>query len=167
MQATAQSQAVTATETAIAEDLYALIVYLNKSCSSDLFAAMGHLDLSMTQLKLLHQLELADHELTLKEAAERVLLSLPAASRTVDDLVRRGLLERHEDCDDRRMKRVRVTEEGRRVTRQVSEARLAGLEQFTQTLTPDERRTLGGALHSLLRARQDVAVCRPERTPVP
>ena len=166
MQAIASSDAVIATETAFAEDLYALLVYLNKSCSSDLFAAMSHLDLSMTQLKLLHQLELADHELTLKEAAESVLLSLPAASRTVDDLVRRGLLERHEDSDDRRMKRVRVTEEGRRVTRQVSEARLAGLEQFAQTLTPDERRTLGGALHSLLLAREDVAVCRPERTPV-
>ena len=56
MQATA-SEPVQTTDAALAEDLYALFVYLNKSCSADLFAAMGHLNLSMTQLKLLHQLE--------------------------------------------------------------------------------------------------------------
>lgn len=147
----------------LAEDLYALLVFLNKSCSADLFEAMGLLELSMTQLKLLHQLELAGRELTLKEAAERVLLSFPAASRTVDDLVRRGIVERHEDVEDRRMKRVSLTPEGRRVIRTVNEARLNGLEQFTTTLNPDERRILGGALTKLLQ-REDVAVCRPERT---
>ena len=106
---------------------------------------MGLLELSITQLKLLHQLELAGRELTLKEAAERVLLSFPAASRTVDDLVRRGIVERHEDVEDRRMKRVGLTAQGRRVIRTVNEARLNGLEQFTKTLNDDER-VLGGFL---------------------
>ena len=117
MQATAQSTAIPGPGTAgaadaLAEDLYALLVFLNKSCSADLFEAMGLLDLSMTQLKLLHQLDLAGRELTLKQAAESVLLSLPAASRTVDDLVRRGIVERHEDLEDRRMKRVSLTARG-------------------------------------------------------
>ncbi len=147
----------------LAEDLYALLVFLNKSCSADLFEAMGLLELSMTQLKLLHQLDLAGRALTLKQAAESVLLSLPAASRTVDDLVRRGILERHEDLEDRRMKRVTLTSEGRGVIRTVNEARLTGLEQFTTTLDDDERGILGGALTKLLE-REDVAVCRPERT---
>ena len=48
-------------------------------------------------MKLLHQLELAGRELTVKQAAESVPLSLPAISRTVEDLVQRGILERHED----------------------------------------------------------------------
>ena len=39
----------------------------------------------------------AGRELTLKEAAEVVHVSLPAASRMVDDLVRRGFVLRHED----------------------------------------------------------------------
>jgi len=157
---------VTATTVAtdgLAEDLYALLVFLNKSCSADLFEAMGLLDLSMTQLKLLHQLDLAGCELTLKQAAESVLLSLPAASRTVDDLVRRGIVERHEDLEDRRMKRVSLTAEGRRVIRTVNEARLSGLAQFTTTLNDDERRILSAALTTLLQ-REDFAICRPERT---
>jgi DNA-binding MarR family transcriptional regulator len=145
----------------LASDLYALVVFLHKNCNADLFEAMGALELSMTQIKLLHQLEGATRELTLKEAAELVLLSLPAASRTVDDLVRRGMVQRHEDEADRRMKRVSLTDRGRSVIRRLNAARLNSLEQFTQTLTDGEREALAGALKELLR-RPDVAVCRPE-----
>jgi DNA-binding MarR family transcriptional regulator len=145
----------------LATDLYALVVFLHKNCNADLFEAMGVLELGMTQIKLLHQLEEAPSALTLKELAERIKLSLPAASRTIDDLVRRGFVERHEDMDDRRMKRVSVTDRGRHVIRKLNAARLNGLEQFAQTLTDDERHALGDALQALLR-RPEVAVCRPE-----
>jgi DNA-binding MarR family transcriptional regulator len=145
----------------LAPDLYALIVFLHKTCNADLFEAMGVLELTITQIKLLHQLEEATHELTLKEAAERVPLSLAAASRTVDDLVRRGMVKRHEDAEDRRMKRVSLTEDGRSVIRRLNAARLNGLEQFATTLTEDERQALAGALAQLLQ-RADIAVCRPE-----
>jgi DNA-binding MarR family transcriptional regulator len=150
----------------LAGDLYALVVFLHKSCNADLFAAMGLLELTMTQIKLLHQLEGATGELTLKEAAELVPVSLPAASRTVDDLVRRGILQRHEDETDRRMKRISLTDEGRSVIRKVNAARLSALERFTQTLNDDERRTLAEALCELLR-RADVSVCRPEGIQTP
>ncbi len=90
-----------------------------------------------------------------------MLVSLPAASRTVDDLVRRGFVERHEDAEDRRMKRVSLTDAGRWVIRKLNAARLSGLEQFAQTLTDDERSALAGALAKLLE-RPDVAACRPE-----
>jgi DNA-binding MarR family transcriptional regulator len=157
----ADATATAATRSGLAADLYALVVFLHKNCNSDLFEAMGVLELGMTQIKLLHQLEGAQSEFTLKELAERIPLSLPAASRTIDDLVRRGFVERHEDEDDRRMKRVSVTERGRDVIRKLNAARLNGLEQFTETLNDDERRSLGEALQVLLR-RPDVAVCRPE-----
>jgi DNA-binding MarR family transcriptional regulator len=153
--------ASTASPSSVATDLYALVVFLHKNCNSDLFEAMGVLELGMTQIKVMHQLEDAPRALTVKELAERIALSLPAASRTIDDLVRRGFVERHEDEDDRRMKRVSVTDRGRHVIRKLNAARLNGLEQFAQTLNDDERRTLGEALQVLLR-RPDVAVCRPE-----
>jgi DNA-binding MarR family transcriptional regulator len=84
--------------TELATDLYALVVFLHKNCNSDLFEAVGALELTLTQIKLLHHLEDQARELTLKEAADLVLISLPAASRTVDDLVRRGFVERHESA---------------------------------------------------------------------
>jgi DNA-binding MarR family transcriptional regulator len=153
---------VTTAETPdLGSDLYALIVFLHKHCNADLFAALGVLELTLTQVKLLHHLEEAGHELTLKEAAELVLISLPAASRAVDDLVRRSFVERHEDVEDRRMKRVTLTDDGRAVIRRLNAARLNGLQQFTETLTDAERRKLAGALSKLLE-REDVAACRPE-----
>src|SRR5207248_4499655 len=121
-----------------------------KNCNSDLFEAVGTLELSLTQIKLLHHLDEAASELTLKQGAELVHVSLPAASRMVDDLVRREFVERNEDPDDRRMKRVRLTDSGRSVIRRLNAARLTGLEQFTLGLSPDERRALAQALESLL-----------------
>jgi len=148
-------------EQALAADLYAVVVYLHKNCNSDLFEAVGALELSLTQIKLLHHLEDTPRELTLKDAAGLVHVSLPAASRMVDDLVRRSLVERNEDAEDRRMKRVRLTDSGRSVIRRLNAARLSGLEKFTQDLTEGERSALAQGLERLL-ARPDVAECRPE-----
>jgi DNA-binding MarR family transcriptional regulator len=145
----------------LAADLYALVVYLHKNCNEDLFEAVGALELTLTQIKLLHHLEDQSRELTLKEAADSVRISLPAASRTVDDLFRRGYVMRHEDPDDRRMKRVSLTDAGRAAIRRLNAARLSGLEQFAQTLNDAERSAVAGALSKLLE-RADVAACRPE-----
>jgi len=145
----------------LATDLYALVVFLHKNCNSDLFEAVGALELTLTQIKLLHHLEDADHELTLKQGAELVHVSLPAASRMVDELVRRQFVERNEDTEDRRMKRIRLTDQGRSVIRRLNAARLIGLEEFVQTLDGAERKRLHDALTQLLH-RPDVADCRPE-----
>jgi DNA-binding MarR family transcriptional regulator len=153
--------AVGAQSTDLAPDLYALVVHLHKNCNSDLFEAVGALDLTLTQIKLLHNLEDADRELTLKEGAELVHVSLPAASRMVDELVRRGFVQRREDAEDRRMKRVRLTDDGRLVIRRLNAARLSGLREFTDGLSDGERRKLAAALGKLLE-REEIAACRPE-----
>jgi DNA-binding MarR family transcriptional regulator len=141
-------------------DLYALIVFLHKNCNSDLFRTVGELELTLTQTKLLQHLEDADRELTLKEITELVAVSLPAVSRTVDDLFRRGYVLRHEDTEDRRMKRVSLTDTGRAVILRLNAARLQGLEQFTRSLDDSERAALGNALAKLL-AHERIAACRP------
>jgi DNA-binding MarR family transcriptional regulator len=158
---TEERQRTGQTHAALATDLYALVVFLHKNCNSDLFEAVGALELTLTQIKLLHHLEDAVDEITLKRAGELVHVSLPAASRMVDDLVRRGFVERHEDADDRRMKRVSLTEAGRAVIRKLNAARLSGLVEFIDSLTDSERRAVAGALSKLLQ-REDVADCRPE-----
>ena len=165
MQVTSPEEGAT-TQTAatgdLAADLYALVVYLHKHCNSDLFEAVGTLELSLTQIKLLHHLDDASSELTLKEAAESVHVSLPAASRMVDDLVRRGFVVRNEDAEDRRMKRVRLTDDGGAVIRRLNAARLIGFESFAQTLNDTEHEQLAQALATLLEQRPDLAACRPE-----
>lgn len=149
---------------ALANDLYALVVHTHRNCNADLFEAVGELELTLTQIKLLHHLDGAPSPITLKEAAEQVHVSLPAASRTVDDLVRRALATRAEDAEDRRMKRVAITPAGGAVIRRLNAARLSGLQQFLETLTDTEREALGGAL-SVLLERPEVNACRLETEP--
>src|SRR5260370_10473068 len=104
--------------------------------------AVGALELFCTRNNRPHYLGDADDELTLKQAAEAVHVSLPAASRMVDDLVRRGFVERREDSEDRRMKRGRVTESARAVIRRINAARLNRLAEFTPGLTDSPRPAL-------------------------
>jgi DNA-binding MarR family transcriptional regulator len=59
------------------------------------------------------------------------------------------------------MKRVSITAAGRAVIRRLNAARLAGLEQFADSLSEAERTALADALDRLLQ-RADVAACRPE-----
>jgi DNA-binding MarR family transcriptional regulator len=145
----------------LGSELYALITFLHKSCQADVFEAVGALELTMTQIKVLHHLEQYDRSLTVKEAAEVVSLSLPAASRAIDDLVRRGFAERQEDPADRRMKRVSITDKGGAAIRRLNAARLRGLEEFVETLTAQQRARLSSALAKLME-RPDIAACRLE-----
>ena len=165
MQATASGPATTATRSTpandLAVDIYALIVYLHKQCNNDLFEAVGSLELSLSQIKLLGHLADVSGPISLKEAAEFVHVSLPAASRLVEDLVRRGFVERNEDVEDRRMKRVRLTDEGSAVIRRLNAARFRRLAQFVDTLSPGEHDQLAAALSALMQ-REDLANCRPE-----
>ncbi|PZR68096.1 MAG: MarR family transcriptional regulator [Solirubrobacterales bacterium] len=146
--------------TDVASDLTAFIVYVTKESGRDFFRAVGELELSITQIKALMLLDRADEELTLKTLAGELSVSLPAASRSVEGLHGKGFVERREDHEDRRMKRVRITATGREVIQSLTEARLAGIEQFVSTLSARERRLLSGAVAALLE-RREISACRP------
>jgi DNA-binding MarR family transcriptional regulator len=133
----------------LAAELLDLWSHLMRGSSRQMFAILGELDLTMTQMKTLGMLEDCIEEVSVKELSERLALSLPATSRTVDGLLRRGLLSRHEDTEDRRIKRVRLTDEGRTTVHRVMTARLQGLEQFAATLSDDQRAALMAALADL------------------
>lgn len=133
----------------LAAELLDLWSHLMRGSSQQVFAVLGKLDLTMTQMKTLGMLDDCVEEVSLKELSERLGLSLPATSRTVDGLLRRGLLSRHEDAEDRRIKRVRLTDEGRAVVRRIVTARLQGLESYAATLSDDQRAALMAALADL------------------
>lgn len=124
------------------------------------YAIFEELDLTLTQVKALTAL--SRDELTVKDLAERLGLSLPGASRAVDGLVDRGLIARREDTTDRRMKRLRCTQPGRHALQRLDEARLSGIAQFTAKLPAAQREQLSTALRPIL---DDLAAQqgRPER----
>jgi DNA-binding MarR family transcriptional regulator len=137
----------------VAEDLLALWHHLMRGSSHELYAVLAELDLSLAHVKTLHALADCAGDLSVKEAGERLGLSLPGASRVVDTLLRRGYLTRREDEHDRRIRRVRISAQGADVVRRIDGARLLGLESFTSSLTPEQRARLHEALTDLPLAR--------------
>jgi DNA-binding MarR family transcriptional regulator len=133
---------------ALAGQLLALWRGVMSGSSVGAYAIFEELELTLTQVKALTALSGA--ELTVKELAERLGLSLPGASRAVDALVARELIGRREDTADRRMKRLRCTAAGLHALERLDEARLAGLESFTAALPPAQRKRLSGALRPIL-----------------
>jgi len=133
----------------LAGELLGLWSHLMRGSSQQMFAILGELDLTMTQMKTLGMLDDCVEEVSVKELSERLGLSLPATSRTVDGLLRRGLLSRHEDLEDRRIKRVRLTDAGREMVQRMVTARLQGLESYAATLSDDQRAALMAALVEL------------------
>ena len=84
-----------------------------KGSSGAFVGLLEELDLSITQIKTLDAVNGCASELSVKELSERLGMSLPSASRTVEALLQRGWLERREDEHDRRVKRIRATDAGR------------------------------------------------------
>jgi DNA-binding MarR family transcriptional regulator len=156
-----QVPAKTVTSARLARDLLAVMLYIQKHSGRDFYVLVEELDLTLTQLKALHMLELAE-ESSVKELGEALGLSLPAASRTIDGLLRRGYVGRREDTEDRRVKRVYLTPAGLEAVGRLNNARLAGLETFAATLSETERDRLSGAIASLLE-REEIRACRPGR----
>jgi DNA-binding MarR family transcriptional regulator len=117
----------------------------------DFLPEISALDLSLTQLKGLSVLDdHADEALSVKALAERLGLSLAATSRSVDGLVKRKLIERDEDPDDRRVRRVRLTARGRRTVERLVEIRIAALERLVESFDDEQREKLSDALDSIL-----------------
>jgi DNA-binding MarR family transcriptional regulator len=149
----------------LTEHLYGLVKFLLHGHGGDYVRAVGELELSLTQLRALHVLTRDDETLSLKELADRLGLSLPAVSRSIDGLVQRGLVTRAEDAADRRMKQVRATAEAPELLDRLTELRLAGIEQFVSTLSARERSKLAAALAPLAEREEIASRCAaPRRT---
>ena len=129
----------------VAEVLSRLLMHLNRAASPEVFRMLGELDLSFTQLKALHLL-LEGGDVNVKDVAGRLGMSLPAMSRALDGLVQRGYVERHESTADRRAKLVRLLPAGRAALDEIERGRISALEEFTASLTDEERAGLHATL---------------------
>ncbi|HWD76337.1 MAG TPA: MarR family transcriptional regulator [Solirubrobacteraceae bacterium] len=148
----------------VSSDLYALVVYLHASANRDLFAAIGTLELSFSQLKLLERLRGGRRTPTIKQAAALMHVSLPAASRITDSLARRGLVRRETDDRDFRAKRILITPRGEQAIAQLHAARHEEIIAFCDQLDVDEREQLAAALRPVVDHEQ-IAVYRPAPPP--
>jgi DNA-binding MarR family transcriptional regulator len=73
-----------------------------------------------------------------------------AASQMLERLVQNGLVERREDPEDRRAKRIVLTENGHRLVRASMEARQRWFAALADRLSPRERELAAEALRTLV-----------------
>jgi len=125
----------------------------------DLIHLAHEFELSFSQLKALHVLFNEPEPVSVKKLGEHLGLSLAAMSRAAEELVQRGLVSRSEDTEDRRIKRLWLTDAGRALVQRMREMRMAGFEEFVSTLSPKERSLLTKALEPILARADVVAFC--------
>ena len=121
------------------------MLHLNRASSPSLFRLLDQVGLSFTQVKALHLL-LDSGDVNIKDVAGRLGLSLPAVSRALDGLVKRGYIARHESARDRRAKLVRLLPAGRDALDTIERSRVSVIEDFTVTLSDAERSQLHAVL---------------------
>jgi DNA-binding MarR family transcriptional regulator len=134
----------------LADDLMRFFVHHMSGEDNDFLELIAELDLTIPQLRAIFVIGKSERALALTEVAPRMGLSVAAAGRAVDRLVRDGLLTRAEDPADRRIKRLALTDRGRTVTERINGARTADLRQLAARLDERERGDLAAALAPLL-----------------
>src|SRR5437667_12809629 len=100
----------------------ALFSNINRRSAGASLAVMGEAGLTMPQLVTLHMLAHAGGR-SVGTIAGCLRLSPPATSHLVDRLVRARLVVRTEDPEDRRQKRLAITEAGRGLVERINSER--------------------------------------------
>jgi DNA-binding MarR family transcriptional regulator len=139
-------QSMIASPQELAELLGKLLLHVHRASTPELFKQLGELGLSFTQVKALSLLRISDDDVNVKDVSDRLNMSLPAMSRSLEKLVQLGYVDRVESEKDRRARLVRLLPAGRAVLDEIEQARKSVVEEFTVTLSDDERAALHAAL---------------------
>ncbi len=118
---------------------------------SQMFLADGPAERADRARRILLSAVASNEPATLNQVAKSVGRGAPAVSRSVDALVRVGLVERAADPDNRRRLAMRLTQAGRDVLQQPSES--GALASKLERLAPSEVRAIERAVEILERAK--------------
>lgn len=95
--------------------------------------------------------------MTPTELARAAILTSSAMTAVLDRLEEQGLIRREIDAEDRRARRVTITEKGRTLINRALDQRMAQHRALNAALTLEERETLSGILRKLLIAVEGAA----------
>jgi DNA-binding MarR family transcriptional regulator len=117
--------------------VYVFSTMVNELTEEDLLRKASHGQVTPSQMKLLRLVDLND-SLTVGDAAAFLRVSKAAASKAVDKLVRKLLLQRTPGRTDRREIRLSLTEESRKILARYENAREQKLREIFSMSAPAE-----------------------------
>lgn len=95
--------------------------------------------------------------MTASDLARAIVLTSGGMTPVLDQLEERGLINRQIDPEDRRARRITITEKGRSLIGRAMEQRLARHRALNAVLEAGERETLSNILRKLLVAMEGAA----------
>jgi DNA-binding MarR family transcriptional regulator len=113
-------------------------------------STFADVDLSLSQVRMMMVLAHVDAALPINQIAAHLGLTLASAGRNVERLLREGLVERNDHPQDRRVKLVRLTPEGRDLISQHFACHRRMLADFTERLSEADRVRIAAALVPVL-----------------
>jgi DNA-binding MarR family transcriptional regulator len=117
---------------------------------ADSVGLLVDLDVSLSQARTMFVLAHVGQPVPISEIGRRVGLSQAAAGRTVDQLVRLGIVQREESPDDRRVKLVSLSPRGFDIADQHIEQKRKALKAVTARLPQEDCERLTAALRPIL-----------------
>ena len=109
---------------------------------------LGEHQLTRTQIEVMAVLRGAKHQ-TIGEVAEYLGVTHSASTQTIETLVKRGLVERFDDDNDRRIVRLALSADGRQLAESLYASHIARLNQAFAGLSEAELTVLISALKRL------------------
>jgi len=117
--------------------------------------------LTMVHFSLLMRLHY-HQQFIVSDISDHLGVTNAAASQMVQRLFEQGLIARTEDPNDRRIKRISLTDAGKSLVEQVIALRHQWMESLSGELTVSERDTTIQALHHLIKATRQLEGTQPE-----
>lgn len=126
------------TDIRLANEAWESLMTAHSRLTRDFGAEPIWAEASMREYDVLYTLVKAGEAMRLCDLQEDVLLSQPALSRMVDRLVTRGLVFRKPDPADGRAVLIEISDDGRRVQREVGRAHGRDIGEALRDFTPEE-----------------------------
>lgn len=132
-----------------------LVLVLQEWIGTFMRRSMRHLilymrenELSASQVGALFQIQRGRSNVS--DLGEELGISIAAASQMLERLVRQELIRRSEDPEDRRAKRLVLTDKGCRIVQESLQARQEWLKDLASTLSATERERVAAAVKTLI-----------------
>lgn len=109
----------------------------------------GKFDITEAQYNILIVLKLEGRELTQIEIGDRLVTSRSNITSLIDRLEHKGFVKRQDAEDDRRIYRIQLTEQGRRIVDKVEKAYVEKVEEIMSHLGKAECKTISKSLERL------------------
>ncbi len=141
------------------EDLATLKNYVKLARAAETVTAVTHKHLAAEKLTVSQfgVLEALYHlgSMCQRDVAKKILKSTANITTVIDNLEKRGLVERERSEHDRRYITLHITDQGAELIHRIFPSHLAGVVKSLEVLTPHEQELLGALCKKLGMAQQD------------